>query len=167
MENKSTLSSFTIIIAFLAISLAGLAVIPSLTVKLFPSRTYASLTISFNMSGNPARIVEMEATSKLEAMLARISGVKTIRSTSGNGYGNIRLELDKHASLDMARLEASTIIRQTWPSLPAGITYPTISVNVPDQSATGPFITYNINAQVSPILIQEYAENNIDRKSVV
>ena len=161
MEKKSNISSFTIIIAFVALSLAGLAVVPSLTVKLIPSRTFASLTVSFEMRGNPARIVEMEATSKLEAMLARISGVKNIRSTSGNGYGNIRLELDKHASLDMARLEASTIIRQTWPSLPPSATHPTISVNVPDQSATGPFITYNINAQVSPILIQEYAENNI------
>ena len=161
MEKRPTLSSFSIIVAFVAISLAGLAVIPSLTVKLLPSRTYASLTVSFNLSGNPARIVEMEATSKLESMLARISGLRSIRSTSGNGYGNIRLELDKHASLDMVRLEASTIIRQTWPSLPSGASYPTISVNVPDQSATGPFITYNINAQVSPILIQEYAENNI------
>ena len=113
------------------------------------------------MSGNSARIVEMEVTSKLEAMLARIGGVKNIRSTSGNGSGSITLELDKHASLDMVRLEASTIIRQTWQSLPQGVTYPSIFVNRPDPSAAKPFLIYNINATVSPILIQEYAENNI------
>ena len=113
------------------------------------------------MRDNSARIVEMEVTSKLEAMLGRIAGVKNIRSTSRNGSGSITLELDKHASLDMARLEASTIIRQTWPSLPPEASYPTIYVNRPDESAAQSFLTYNINAQVSQLLIQEYAENNI------
>ncbi len=119
------------------------------------------MTVSFSMPGNSARIVEMEVTSKLEAMLARISGVKNISSRSGNGWGNIRLELDKHASMDMARLEASTIIRQTWPSLPPSARYPSISVNRPDEAKAGPFLIYNINAMVSPNLIQQYVEKNI------
>ena len=32
-------------------------------------------------------------------MLARIRGVKRLNSTSGNGYGNITVELDKHADV--------------------------------------------------------------------
>ena len=161
MERSSALSSFTIIVAFVAVSLVGLAVIPSLTVKLSPSRTLPSLTVSFSMPGNSARIVEMEVTSKLEAMLARIPGVRFIRSTSSNNAGSITLELDKHASMDMARFEASTIIRQTWPSLPPSTSYPTIYVNRPDEESARPFIVYNIDAMVSPNLIQEYVEKNI------
>ena len=145
----------------MAVSLIGLASIPSLTVKLSPSRTLPSLTIAFNMPGNSARIVEMEVTSKLEAMLARISGVKNIRSTSGNNHGRITLELDKHASMDVVRFEASTIIRQTWPGLPPSVSYPTIHVNRPDEEASRPFIVYNIDATVSPIIIRQYAEEHI------
>ena len=161
MKTRSALSSFTIIVAFVAISLVGLAVIPYLTVKLFPSRTLPSLTISFSMRDNSARIVEMEVTSKLEAMLARIAGVRNISSTSFNGGGTIRLELDKHASMDIARFEASTIIRQTWPSLPSSTSYPTIYVNRPDEESARPFLIYNINAMVSPNLIEQYVEKNI------
>lgn len=161
MKETSRISAFTVIVVFVAISLVGLVVIPSLTVKLSPSRALPSLTVSFNMPGNSARIVEMEVTSKLEAMLARIGGVKNIKSTSGNNYGRITLELDKHASMDMVRFEASTIIRQTWPSLPSSVSYPTIYVNRPDDESVRPFLVYNIDAMVSPIVIQQYAEEHI------
>ena len=119
------------------------------------------MTVSFGMYNNSARIVEMEVTSKLEAMLARIDGVRNIRSTSSNNYGSIRLELDKHASMDMVRFEASTIIRQTWPNLPPSTSYPTIYVNRPDEASARPFIVYNINAMTPPQLIQQYVEKNI------
>ena len=49
----------------------------------------------------------MEVTSRLEAMLARIKGIKEISSTSGNGWGRITLELDKHTNIDAARFEAN------------------------------------------------------------
>jgi multidrug efflux pump subunit AcrB len=162
MKQKTPrISSFTVIVAFVAISLAGLAVIPSLTVKLAPSRTLPSLTVRFNMSGSSSRIVEMEVTSRLEAMLARINGVKSIRSTSGNNYGSITLELDKHASMDIVRFEASTIVRQTWPRLPGTVSYPVIHVNLPDEASARPFISYNIDAMVPPAVIQQYAEERI------
>ena len=161
MKKKSHISAFTVIIAFVAVSLAGLAVIPSLTVKLSPSRTLPSLTVSFNMPGNAARIVEMQVTSKLEAMLARISGVKKIRSTSGNNYGRITIELDRHASMDIVRFEASAIIRQTWPTLPPSASYPVIYVNRPDEEAARPFLVYNLDAMVAPAILQQYAEEHL------
>ena len=139
----------------------GIALIPLLPVKLAPSRTLPALTVSFSMPDNSARIVEMESTSKLEAMLARIKGVKSIYSTSGNGWGRITLELDKHTSIDVARFEASTIVRQTWPELPREVSYPTISVRRPDENAARPFMTYTLNSAATPFVIQQYAENNI------
>ncbi|MDR2121000.1 MAG: efflux RND transporter permease subunit [Tannerella sp.] len=161
MKKNALISSFTVIVAFVAVSLIGLAVIPSLTVKLSPSRTLPGLTVRFNMHGSAARIVEMEATSKLEAMLARIHGVKNIKSTSGNDYGSITLELDKHASMDVVRFEASAIVRQTWSSLPASVSYPVIYVNLPDENSSRPFISYNIDATAPPSVIRQYAEERI------
>lgn len=71
-------------------------------------------------------------------MLARIRGVKNLNSTSGNGSGSITVELDKHADVDAVRFEASTIIRQTWPQLPEGVSYPTIRMKTSDNNALRP-----------------------------
>ena len=161
MSQKNSISAFTVIVTFISIALVGIALIPLLPVKLAPSRTLPALTVSFSMPNNAARIIEMEATSKLEAMLARIKGVKNINSTSGNGWGSITLELDKHTSIDVARFEASTIVRQTWPELPREVSYPTISVRRPDANAARPFMTFTLNSAATPFVIQQYAENNI------
>ena len=118
------IASFTIIIAFLCLSLVGLALMPMLSVKLSPSRTLQSLSISYSMPGNSSRIIEAEVTSRLEAMLSRVEGVKRIHSTSDNGSGSITLDMDKRADMDAVRFEVSTIVRQIWPQLPKGVTYP-------------------------------------------
>lgn len=161
MSNLRNLSSFTLIVAFVCLSLIGLVMVPLLPVKLAPSRTLPGLTISFNMPGNSSRVIETEVTSKLEAMLARVKGIKSVKSTSDNGSGYITLELDKHADIDAARFEVSTIIRQTWSQLPDGVSYPQISTRRSDDKAAKPFITYTLNAPANPILIQRYAEENI------
>jgi multidrug efflux pump subunit AcrB len=49
-------------------------------------------------------------------MLARIKGIKSISSTSGNGWGNIQLDLDKHTNVDAARFEAA--FSWIWISIP-------------------------------------------------
>ena len=161
MSRIRTFSPFTLIVAFACLSLVGLALVPLLPVKLVPSRTLPGLTVSFTMPGNSSRVVEAEATSRLEAMLARVKGVKNVHSTSDNGSGSITLELDKHADMDMTRFEVSTIIRQTWPQLPEGVSYPLIRASRSDENAERPFMTYTLNAPASPFLIQRYAEENI------
>ena len=161
MAEKKYISSFTVIVSFVCLAIVGVALIPLLPVKLAPSRTLPSITVHFNMPQNPARVVEMEATSRLESMLARIKGIRNMYSTSGNGWGNIPLELDKHTPIDVARFEVSTIIRQTWPELPREVTYPYITVNRPDADAARPFMTYTVNSAATPIVIQRYTENVI------
>lgn len=154
-------SAFTLIVAFICVALVGLALVPLLPVKLNPSRTLPGFSVRFSMPGTSARVVEMTATSKLEAMLARVKGIRKISSTSGNGWGTINVNLDKHVDVAVARFEASTIIRQTWPELPDGVSYPYIQMQSPQQKSQGPFISFTINAPSTPILIQQYAEEHI------
>lgn len=161
MSNPRNLSSFTLIVIVVCLSLIGLVLVPLLPVKLAPSRTLPGLTVSFSMPGNSSRVIEAEVTSKLEAMMARVKGIRKVNSTSDNGSGSVTLELDKHADIDATRFEVSTIIRQTWPQLPEGVSYPQISTRRSDDKASKPFITYTLNAPANPILIQQYAEENI------
>ena len=161
IKTQTKAASFTLIVAFICVALIGLALIPLLPVKLNPSRTLPGFTVQFSMPGTSSRVVEIEATSKLEAMLARIKGIKNIYSTSDNGSGSITIELDKYADIDAVRFEASTIIRQTWPQLPDGVSYPYIRMKRPDENASRPFMSFTLNAPSTPILIQQYADEHI------
>lgn len=149
------------IIPFICLALLGIAVLPLLTVKLAPSRDLPSLTVAFSMSDNSARVVEMEATSKLEGMLSRVRGLRKIRSESSNGSGNITLELDRYTNVEMARFEVSTLIRQAWASLPESVSYPYIYTRRSDEKADAPFMTYLLNAPATPYYICKYAEERI------
>lgn len=155
------LSSFTIIVSFITLALVGVALVPLLPVKLSPSRSLPSLTVSFSMPDNSARVIESEVTSRLESMLARVQGVKEISSNSRNGNGSITLGLDKHADIETSRFEVSTIVRQAWSQLPEGVSYPLITTRQADKRDSKTFITYTLNAPASPFEIQKYAEDNI------
>ncbi|MDD4590174.1 MAG: efflux RND transporter permease subunit, partial [Parabacteroides sp.] len=161
MSESPKISSFTIIVTFLCVALTGIAFIPLLPIKLSPSRTLPQLTISYDMPNNSARVIEMEVTSRLEAMFARIKGIKNIESSSENGSGKITLEFDKHTNIDAARFEASTIIRQTWSSLPDGLSYPVLEMSRPDDKESRPFMSYTLNAAATPFFIQRFAEDQI------
>lgn len=157
--------SFTIITLSICLVIIGIAFVPLLPVKLNSSRTLPEITVSYSMTGASGRVIESEVTSKLEAMFARIKGVKSIESSSYSTRRNsyIRLKFDKWVNMDIARFEVSNAVRQAWPELPAGLSYPVIyAKNAETESSDRiPFLTYTINASQPPYQIQQYAENNI------
>lgn len=160
-KSRKGLSSFSMIVIFVCLFLLGLTVVPRLSVKLNPSRNHPVVNVSFSMYGQSARVIEMEVTSKLEAMFSRVKGVEQVSSYSSNGTGSVTVTLSKHVEPEVARFEISSIVRQTWPSLPPGVSYPSIRMSGTTQEASYPFLRYTINAPISPIEIQEYVENHI------
>jgi len=154
-------SSFKILLVFLCLAVIAAFLVPRLPVKMAPDTNLPSLSISYSMYGMSARVVEMEVTSKLEGLLSRIKGVQRISSSSDNGFGSINVQLTNKTDVDVARFEIATLIRQVYPSLPDGVSYPSLSASRSDDEAVRPFMTYTLNAPSSPILIQQYAENNI------
>ncbi len=153
--------SFSIIVIFIALAILGCALIPRLPVKLMPSRTLPSLTVSFSMPNAASRVVEREVTSKLEGLLARIQGVKEINSTSNNGGGYVTIGFDKHTDMEQARFEASTIIRQAWSQMPDGVSYPSISASRTIAQSARPVLSYTLVAPDVSSKIMRYAEDNI------
>lgn len=158
MKATSHISPFAIAIASLCLSIIGLALAPLLPLKLSPSAALPEVSIYFGMNGT-SQMIESAATSRLEAMLARMSGIERITSRSGNGYGTIRVRLDKNADIDAARFEISTIVRQAWHDMPKGMTYPQITVrHTTDEGGNRPFVIYSINAQAGGNEITDIAE---------
>jgi len=158
------LPSFKIILVFVCMTLVGLFLVSELPIKLEPKNEIAQLTISFSTPRMQSRVVEMEVTSRIESMLSRVKGVRSVSSTSGNGWGRVNIKLNKHVAIDVARFEISTVIRQLYPLLPKGVSYPQIITDQTDNVAKKPFLIYTLNAPSSSILIQNFAEKNIKNK---
>lgn len=159
-SRKLTIPSFSVIVIFIAMALLGCAFSTRLPVKLSPSEALPSLTVSFSMTGS-ARTVESEVTNRLESMLARIQGIKSIKSRSSNGSGSVTIGFDRSADMELARFEAAMIVRQLWGSMPESASYPVISLQQIDRDAARPFMSYTINADEPPSQILMYAEDYI------
>jgi multidrug efflux pump subunit AcrB len=158
-------SSFSIILSFACLMILGIFLIPKLSVKLNPSRQLPVCYISFSMPGQSARVVEMEVTSKIEAMLSRIKGVQGVNSRSSTEHGSVTVYLSKHTDPDIARFEISTIIRQMWHLLPEGVSYPYISMSGASSATNAqPYLRYTVNAPFSPVQIQKYINDNLKPK---
>ncbi len=153
--------SFSIIVIFIALAIVGAALITRLPVKLMPSRTLPNITVSFSLPKAASRVVESEVTGKLEGALARIRGVKEINSRSSVGRGSISIGFDKHTDMELARFEAATVIRQIWPQLPDGVSYPVIQAAKTVNESSRPVLTYSVNASWTPAEIMKYAEDNL------
>lgn len=155
-----THSSFTIIIFFLVVSIIGVCFLPLLNVKFTPSRSLPEITVNYQWAKASGRVMEKEVTSKLEGVFNSIQGVKEIRSKSSTSYGNIHVAFDKDVDLDMARFEMATLIRQIYPSLPNGVSYPYLSMKTENEDKQF-LMVYTLNANASPYFIQKYAEDHL------
>lgn len=163
MPKKKFFSSFTIIAAFIALSIIGFAVAPLLNLRLFPGRTKPSVSVSFSMRGANAVVIDSEVTSKLEGLLSRVEGLKSLKSRTRSGDGWISLELDKNSDMDAVRFEVSTLIRQIYPTLPDNVSYPYIRVNRPDdeEDKAERLMSFTLNGKTSNSEIGTYADEFI------
>lgn len=114
--------------------------IPLLSLQYSPSSKEGELSLSYSWEGAPAKLIENEVTSKLEGLVASVSGIKKISSVTRKGYGTIDVVLKDKREIERVRFEIATLLRQTYNKLPDGVSYPDISV------ATG-------GSNIEPILI--------------
>lgn len=71
-------------------------------------------------------------------------------------------ELDKHTNIEAARFEASTIIRQTWPSLPTGLVIRFWN-EPPGRERNASFMSYTLNAAATLYSISSNARGRPDK----
>ena len=144
--------AFRIVVLFVAISLIGLTLIPSLDVNFTPTYNPPVLSINYSFQGSPD-VVERLATSPLENVLSQIEGVNEIYSVSRYNAGVIRLRFDKEEDLAFRKFETATIIRNLYKKLPEGMSYPRITQSGSedeDEATYRPILTYSINGPYAP-----------------
>jgi len=153
--------SFTHITLTAALVLIGVSIVPLLPFQLHPSRSLPSMKVTFQWPEASAVVIEQEVTSSLEAALSTLEGLKHIRSTTVTSRGTIDLEFEDTEDLDMRRFEASARIRQLVPSFPEGVSYPLLELNRPEESRQQTLMSFTLNGNATPQLLQEYAEAHI------
>jgi len=141
----------------------GICLIPRLSVKLYPSPNSNNLYVSYSWRDANAELVESEVTSKLEGNLSRIEGITNIHSTTYYGGGYIKLEIDKEVSLDVTKLEISSILRTVKPNLPKLVRiYPLSEDSRRDENDENALLLgYVITGPGSTLDVANYAKENI------
>jgi len=142
-------------------SITGLALLPKLSISLFPNKTLPSINISYSWYGANSLQIEQKVTSEIESSLSLIRGINKISSKSSNNYANITLDLDKNADIDFIRFEVATSIRNIFPTLPQVVSYPQIRLNSTDEENKRFFKSYIVKGEKSTSELFKIASEKI------
>ncbi|MEM1120581.1 MAG: efflux RND transporter permease subunit [Bacteroidota bacterium] len=155
-------SNFSTRIIFTVLSLIGFALLPLLSIQLLPTTKKYQLTINYQWPNTAPAVVEQTVTTPLEGAFNLVRGVKKITSVSRQGQGYIQLDLAKQVDLPTLRFKIANKIRQLYPQLPKGVSYPTIDLNNPDETqAKRPILTYSLSGNDPPTALYRYAQETL------
>jgi multidrug efflux pump subunit AcrB len=160
-QYSSFLSTFTVNILFVMLVIVGAAMIPLLSLQLNPTRYLPSLTITWSWPEAPVRVVEQEVTTVLEGVLSTVTGVKKVSSTTNNETGSITVEFDENTDLRAKRFEVASLLRESRKKLPERVSYPFITMNMPQDQWSSTILSFQVNGNASTSYIYTLAEEQI------
>jgi multidrug efflux pump subunit AcrB len=150
-------SSFRVVLIFLFLAVAACFVLPSLKVNRLPKAKTTSLFISYSLPASTPELIEQKVTSILENVFSQQSQLRNMVSTSKYNYGYIQLDFDRNADIAYHEFEVSELIRQIYPKLPEGTSYPSVSLSGIDDKNT-PLLSYIIAAPLQTFSIKKNIE---------
>jgi len=155
---------FRVIIAFIALSIVGVAVVPGLKVNFVPNESSPTLSISYSLPDSSPDIVERLATSPIENALSQVKGVNKVYSISRYNRGVIRLNFDKDEDMDFKTFEINSIIRNIYKKLPERLSYPRVDQQGgEDDKQESPILFYSVNGPFAPYKLQEDVEEYVTK----
>ncbi len=102
----------------LLIVIAGLAAFLGLDVRELPDVDRPIVSVRASLPGGAPETIDAEITSVLESAVARVSGVKEIRSSSEENSGRIRVEFSPGTNLDTAASDVREAVNRVARQLP-------------------------------------------------
>lgn len=154
------MTPFRIVIAFIVLSIIGIALVPKLSVDLNPREQEPILSISYNVPRSSPELVEKLATSPLEGAMSQLAELKKINSVSNYDRGSITLRFDKKTDMEFKKFEVASIIRQVYPSLDPKVGYPLVTQSAERRTdLKTPILTYSINGPFASFEIKKIAED--------
>ena len=157
---RGGISSFSVLLIAVALAAVGIVSIPRLNVQYKPSEPGYTIRVSYRLAGASSESLESEVTSKIEGVLAGLDGCRKVTSVSSKGVGSVSVTFGKNTDIAAARFEVASAVRNLYPSLPEGLTYPSISLNAGGEKKT-PAISYQVKSPLPSAEIEKFIKNHI------
>lgn len=134
-----------VIVLNLLIIIAGIAALNGVEVRELPDIDMPRLTISASFPGAAPETMDSEVTRRLEGAAARVSGVRTIRSSSEENSARIVVEFRPGVDIDTAANETREAVAQIERDLPNNVERLTI---VKADSDSQPIVSISVSSTV-------------------
>ena len=142
----------------LVLLIAVMGIVSYLTIpkESFPSITVPNIFVVTVYPGVSPEDMESLVTRKLEDELGGISEVKTMTSTSSEGYSNINLEFDTNVDIEDALQKVREKVDLAKPELPEDAEEPTVQeINLSEF----PIMNVNLSGDYDEVILKEIAED--------
>jgi HAE1 family hydrophobic/amphiphilic exporter-1 len=151
--------------AYLAVSLLGVAAWVLVPIELLPDTELPRLTVSATWPGASPEATEAFLTSPLEAAIQQVRGVEKVSSTSeernGTGAATISVEFARGTDMDFVRLELSERLAALDEDLPDGARRPVVESYVPEefQDQNRPFLSYTVTGPYTVEALRKHVDD--------
>ncbi|MDR9415373.1 MAG: efflux RND transporter permease subunit [Gracilimonas sp.] len=146
----------SVLVLILLVAVLGIVSYITIPKESFPNITVPNIFVVTIYPGVSPEDMESLITRKLEDELSNISDVKTMTSTSSEGYSNINLEFDTGIDIDEALQKVREKVDLAKPELPEDAEDPTIQeVNLSEF----PIMQVNLSGDYSLDILKEIAED--------
>ncbi|MBS3649950.1 efflux RND transporter permease subunit [Pseudaminobacter sp. 19-2017] len=108
------------------IGVAGLAAFYGVEIRELPDVDRPVITINADFRGASGETIDREVTAVIEGAVARVSGVKSISSTSSYGRSRVTMEFNDGVNLDVAASDARDAVSRAQNQLPDDMDAPRI-----------------------------------------
>ena len=142
----------------LVLLIAVMGIVSYLTIpkESFPSITVPNIFVVTIYPGVSPEDMESLVTRKLEDELGGISEVKTMTSTSSEGYSSINLEFDTNVDIEDALQKVREKVDLAKPELPEDAEEPTVQeINLSEF----PIMNVNLSGDYDEVILKEIAED--------
>ncbi len=130
-------------------------------VDLFPDVDIPVVTVTVPYEGADPETVETEVTDVIEEAVNTISGIKTLRSESGEGISQVFIEFELEENIDVVSQDVRDKVAAIRSELPRDIESPIIEKFDPDSS---PILAIVLSGPTSIRELTDYADNVVKRR---
>jgi hydrophobe/amphiphile efflux-1 (HAE1) family protein len=127
----------------------------------FPDVDFPTISVGVSWEGAAPEVIEHDIVEPLEEAVMQVEGVRTIRSTSRQGSGNVTVELDLSRNVDLALQDVQTRVAQAQRRLPRDIEPPVVSKTNPEDQ---PIMWVGLSGPYSNQMLADYARYRVKEK---
>ncbi len=144
-----------------ALVVLGIVSYPSIGVDLYPKIDFPIVSIYTQLRGASPEIMDIDVTDKIEEAISTINGVKTITSSSLEGFSSITVEFELERNIDLAAQDVREKVSSIRSKLPTDILEPVIQKVDPDAvpilwvAVTGPQSVRDLSTYTNEILKEQ------------